>query len=167
MINDLAGLVPARMYGSNLERLTLLNKGLERLSKELQARGVEIVFQMQSFLILEARCTPDMAKAQWFHIERLSPCSYYNKDYITQRLKPLCDVLDAVEQNNVNFHVLDLLPLFCADSLCRFDDRHGVLLFRDEWSHPSIAASYLARPAFLSVVDRAIRASKAQSVQRF
>jgi hypothetical protein len=64
-----------------------------------------------------------------------------------------------VQAANPNFHVLDLLSVFCPEDVCKFYNNRGVFLYRDEYSHPSIEADYLSRPIFLDVVKKALAAN--------
>lgn len=157
MINDLSDLTPEVMNSETLDRLALLKAGLLRLTMELRRREVQVIFQLQNPLVREAGCTPDMAKQQWFNtFDASSRCQYYSKVRSIQRIRPLYEVLVDLQSTNPNFHVLDLLPVLCPGDVCRFYNEQGVFLYRDEWSHPSIEANYLTRPAFLSVVNGAI-----------
>jgi peptidoglycan/LPS O-acetylase OafA/YrhL len=165
MINDLAGLTPATMSTEDEDRLALLRTGLKRLAEELHQKGVQIIFQSTNPFVREAHCTPDMAKRQWFNVGDRTGCTYYTKIYSIKRSRPLLDVLEDVRSTNPNFHILDLFPVLCPEDECRFYDNQGVPLYRDVWTHQSIEANYLARPLFLSVVSRAIKASSAQSLR--
>jgi SGNH domain (fused to AT3 domains) len=83
-----------------------------------------------------------------------------------KRRQPLQDALEALQNANSNFHILDLYPILCADEICKFYNKQGVFLYRDEYSYMSIAAGYLARPILLAAVDRAIKASDDMSQAR-
>jgi SGNH domain (fused to AT3 domains) len=100
-----------------------------------------------------------MANPQWFNIGTTPPCNYYTKTLSLQRREPLQDALKTVQSANHNFWVLDLYPVLCPDDICMFYNSRGVFLYRDEFSHLSIAAGYLARPILLAAVNRAIDAS--------
>ncbi len=159
MINDLSDFTPAAMNAQTEEQLAVLNKGLKRLSYELQQKGVQIVFQSQNPLMREAQCTPDIAKPQWFNIGGNPSCVYYSKSDLIKRIEPLKEVLEDVQSMNSNFHILDLFPVLCSQDVCRYHDSQGVFLYRDEWSHPSVEANLMARPALFSVVNEAISVS--------
>ena len=107
----------------------------------------------------EAQCTPDKAKVQWFSLQDQTSCTYYSKIDSIKRMQSLNEVLQAVQTRNPNFRVLDLLSIFCPEDVCKFYNKQGVFLYRDEWSHPSVEANYLSRPIFLDVVNRALTAS--------
>ena len=81
-----------------------------------------------------------------------------------KRIKPLSDTLENLRKSYPNFHILDLFPVLCPEERCEFFSR-GVPLYRDVWSHPSIEADYLARSAFLSVVNEGVHAANALVTQ--
>jgi hypothetical protein len=153
MINDLYDLTPKRVTPEVRQKLSLLRSSLSRIAKELQTRGIEILFQTQNPLFREANCTPDRAKAQWFKLHAAG-CNYYTKAYSLERIRGLYEALDDLGAENPNFHILDLFPVLCPGDLCQFNTSQGVPLYRDEWSHMSVEASYLARPLFVSVVNQ-------------
>jgi hypothetical protein len=123
---------------------------------------MQIIFQSQNPLMRETQCTPDMAKPQWFSGDRSSRCRYYSKLQSLRRIRPLIEILGDVQNINPSFHVLDLFPVMCPGDVCRYYDEHGIYLYRDQFSHPTVEANYLARPLFLSVVNRAIASAPAQ-----
>jgi peptidoglycan/LPS O-acetylase OafA/YrhL len=159
LINDIAHFAPATPSIENKYSLTQLRTGLERLAKELRQKGIQIIFQSADPFMRESQCTPEMANPQWFNIGTTPSCVYYTKTSSLKRRQPLQDVLEAVESANQNFHVLDLFPILCPDDTCRFYNNQGVFLYRDDNSHLSIGASYLARPLLLAAVNSAIKAS--------
>jgi peptidoglycan/LPS O-acetylase OafA/YrhL len=154
MINDLFELTPVTPSPADL---ALLRTGLQRIAGDLQRKGVQIIFQSQNPFMREAGCTPDMAKRQWFNaVNAVSLCKYYSKSQSIERIRPLSDVLEEIGNTNPNFHVLDLFPVLCPGDVCRLYNEQGVFLYRDQVSHPSIEANYLARPLILSAVNGAI-----------
>jgi peptidoglycan/LPS O-acetylase OafA/YrhL len=165
LIDDIAGFAAAAPSQEN-ENVTRLKTGLERLAKELRQKGIQIIFQSANPFIREAQCTPEMANPQWFNIGATPSCVYYTRTSSLKRRQALQDVLEAVQNANSNFHILDLYPILCADETCKFYNKQEVFLYRDEYSHMSIAASYLARPILLAAVDRAIKASDDMSQAR-
>jgi peptidoglycan/LPS O-acetylase OafA/YrhL len=166
MIDDLDGFAPAKVTSDDEDRLILLSDGLKRLAEDLHTRGVQMIFQSHNPFIRESECTPDNAKVQWFHVRHHVPCNYYSKTYSLKRLQRLNAELESVRNTNPNFHILDLFPVLCSEDVCRFSNKQGVLLYRDEFSHMSVEANYLARPLFRAVVDKASMALKASEHQR-
>jgi peptidoglycan/LPS O-acetylase OafA/YrhL len=139
--------------------LVQLTSGLDRLAKELDKKAVQLIFQSANPFIREARCTPEMANPQWFNIGTTPPCNYYTRAQSLKRREALQGALQAVQAANRNFQVLDLYPILCPDDICMFYNSRQAFLYRDEFSHPSIAADYLARPLLLAAVNKAIEAS--------
>jgi peptidoglycan/LPS O-acetylase OafA/YrhL len=159
LLNDLAGFAPVETNRFTLDAVAQLRNGLDRLVKELGQRGIQVIFQSANPFIREAQCTPEMASPQWFNIGTAPPCIYYTKTESLKRRQPLQDALEALQSDNPNFHILDLFPVLCPDSTCMFYNDQKVFLYRDESSHMSIAANYMARPVLLAAVDRAMRVS--------
>jgi peptidoglycan/LPS O-acetylase OafA/YrhL len=154
MINDV-GITP--------KSIEFLRSGLQRLAEALRQKGVQIIFQSQNPFMREAQCTPDKAKRQWFMGPETN-CIYYTKAYSITRRLPLQEMLEELHNTTTNFHILDLFPVLCAEDVCRFYNKQGVFLYRDEFSHLSIEANYLTRPLFLAVVNAAINASNGNSL---
>jgi SGNH domain (fused to AT3 domains) len=48
--------------------------------------------------------------------------------------------------------VVDVFDIFCPGEECGFFNKEGVLLYRDEWSHPSVDAAILARESLLAAL---------------
>lgn len=104
----------------------------------------------------DAQCTPDMANRQWFNVGEQQLCSYYTRAATVARRKPLDDALQRVRERNSNFHVLDLMSVMCAGLECTMTNENGVILYRDEWSHPSVEANRVGQSPSASflLVDR-------------
>jgi hypothetical protein len=49
------------------------------------------------------------------------------------------DLMDAAIKNEAV--VIDLIDVFCGPQVCGYQSPKGTVLYRDEWSHPSIEAS--------------------------
>jgi peptidoglycan/LPS O-acetylase OafA/YrhL len=158
MINDVAGFAPRTRTPESIARLNLLKNGLSRMAEELSRKGIAIVFQSSNPFMREANCTPGMAKGQWLNLVDNPVCKYYSRDYSIQRRKSLHDMLIDVQHSHGNFHVLDLYPVLCPGSVCRFYDDTGVFLYRDIWSHLSVEANHLSQNLLITVVDRAVSA---------
>jgi peptidoglycan/LPS O-acetylase OafA/YrhL len=156
MVFDVQGMTPPVLDNEAKDRLGLLKTGLERMTGQLRERGIQVVFQTSIPNIREANCAPSMARPQWFHFGRAPPCQLHSKSTTIARRLPLLDVLNTIENENSNFHVLDLLPLLCPGEVCGFFNSKMVPMYRDVWSHPSVEADYLARPYLLAVVRKVL-----------
>ena len=161
MIDDLSEITPDRSpTGDEVEEgPRRLEIGLSRLSGDMQRKGVTVIFQTAIPFMRDAQCTPDMAKRQWFNVGEQQLCSYHTKVETLVKRKPLDDVLRRVRMENPNFYILDLMPVMCAGDVCTMTNDDGVFLYRDEWSHPSVEANWLAQESFLSVVNDAVSTS--------
>jgi peptidoglycan/LPS O-acetylase OafA/YrhL len=153
MVDELTDLSPENPNTESRELLLLLKKGLTRIAREMESKGVGVIFQNELSFIIEARCDADMAKKQWFGNAR---CKYYSRDYTIARRRLLENSLNDLERGNANFHTLDLLPVFCPDLECKYYTQNGTPLYRDIYSHPSVEANMLSRPIFKDVVQKTI-----------
>lgn len=160
MANDVALLSPASPSIETDRMLEQFEAGLSRFTAELEKRGIGVVFQAGNPFTREARCGPDSARRQWFHLAGYTPCTFYSKEYSLQRRSRLQAVLEEVRSTHGNFHILDLFPVMCPGAECRLTDDAGVILYRDGWSHPSIEANYRNRDAFVATIESAIDGRK-------
>jgi peptidoglycan/LPS O-acetylase OafA/YrhL len=161
LLNDLAGFAPAESNKFFQDAVVSFKTGLDRLVKELGQKGIQVIFQSANPFMRETQCTPEMASPQWFNIGAAPPCTYYTKTESLKRRQALQDALEALQRANSNFHILDLFPVLCPDDTCKFYNDQKVFLYRDEYSHMSIAANYLARPILLEAVNKAIKSEAA------
>jgi hypothetical protein len=153
VISDVSSFTPLRR-GPDEEGLRLLASGITRLAKELGGKGVTVIFQTAIPYMSDAKCSPDMAQKQWFHISEPPICTYFSREETIERRKPLATVLSTLERTHPNFHVLDLLPVLCPGTACRMRDERGVFLYRDMASHLSMEANHLAQPILAELVER-------------
>ena len=160
LIADLQGMTPAVMSASDRESLSVLKSGLTRLANDLGKSGIQFIVQNGFPFIRDAGCTPDMAVPQWFNFGQPGICTYYSKAQSLERRQPLTQVLSDIAATHANFHTFDLFPVLCPGEVCRFYNEDRIILYRDVWSHASVEANYLARPAFLSVAREAISAAR-------
>jgi hypothetical protein len=155
MINDGAGFSPKN--NAEPEKIMLnINKGLKRISDEMLKKGISVIYQSGNPFMRESNCTPDTAVHQWWNFFNNQPCVYYTKNETIARRKPFHDFLLGLQEKQKNFFVLDILDIFCPENVCKFYNKEGIFLYRDEWSHPSVEASTLAQPLLLKTVDRVI-----------
>lgn len=131
---DIQQMLPERLTDDDKSRLRLLKDGLWRLSRDLKARGISIVFQALMPFIREARCSPDMAMTQWFHFGQAPNCRLYSREYSLTRRQPIMGLLAELTLENWNFHILDLFPTFCPGETCGLFDGNKVPLYREIFS---------------------------------
>jgi peptidoglycan/LPS O-acetylase OafA/YrhL len=160
LVSDVAGFSPPMDQVGREHASDLLSAGLSRLTEEMAAKGIGVIFQSGNPFIREAGCDPDMAKPQWFNLADRPICKYYTKQRSLERRRDFEIQLDKLQQKHSNLYILDLFNVFCPDDVCQYYDNRGKFLYRDIWSHPSVEANYAARPIFLALVEKAIRASQ-------
>jgi hypothetical protein len=59
----------------------------------------------------------------------------------------LDDVLMTL-QDQGKIKMIDVFDVFCPDDKCTYTIPSGVVLYRDEYSHPSVEAARLVAPIF-------------------
>ncbi|TGL90218.1 acyltransferase [Leptospira congkakensis] len=140
-----------------LDSETRLQPFGEELSKFLiqcKEKNLKVIFQHSLPAIRESNCNPDLAIKQWWHQFQDPPCLYFSKEETLNRRKPLHEKLLSLKEEHSNFYILDLMDLFCPENECRFINQDGKFLYRDEFSHPSIEASILARTSLWQVIQK-------------
>jgi hypothetical protein len=87
--------------------------------------------------VRDANCTPEAAISQWF-----SPgggiCTLYSREETLARRAPMTAMFDRLEADDL-LTPIDLFDVFCPGPVCGYE-AHGVVLYRDEFSHPSVEA---------------------------
>ena len=144
MANDMSAFSPAIRSDDDEKRLALLERGLKRYSQELSARGISIAFLHGLPFAREAKCQPSTASLQWFN--RLSKTCEIPGRRETLRRRQRLDVMLSRLQKNGDIRIIDVLPIFCQSEVCSYNAANGQLLYRDEFSHPSVEAARLASP---------------------
>ena len=160
MANDLAERSPQFPSAESSSAIDLIGTGLTKIAKDLEKKGVDIIFQAAIPFLRESNCSPDMTVRQWFNPVAAPVCTYFSKIASRLRRQKLQDVLLQVEAKQHNFRVLDLFDMFCPGQTCTYTNDDGVFLYRDSHSHPSIEANRLAAPLLVTVVRNVIAAEK-------
>lgn len=155
MLSDLSQLTLPEHNDLGRSEVARFESSLKEFVATLGARGIKVIFQAPTPLMREANCTLQTAQPNWFRFGRETRCVYYTKAQTLARRRLVDEALEAVRVETGNLYILDLLPVLCADDMCRLYDRDGVLLYRD-LAHLSIEANLRARPAFLEVANRAL-----------
>jgi hypothetical protein len=145
MINDMAGFSPAIIPQENKsDSLSLLTKGLEQFSNELAKRNINLAVLHGNPFAREAKCQPSMAIKQWFKPFD-DVCNFISKRESLLRREPLDKTLKQLESERM-IKVIDLMDIFCPRLICDYMSADNKMLYRDEWSHPSIEAARLSAP---------------------
>jgi peptidoglycan/LPS O-acetylase OafA/YrhL len=126
------------------DALTKYTDGVRRLTADLGARGIRLAVLGPMPLVREANCTPDTAVSQWF-ARQGGPCHYYSRTATLDRLAPLQQAQRELAQDS-GVILVDLFDFFCPDAVCNYGSRDTIVLYRDEWSHPSLEAARAVAP---------------------
>ena len=118
--------------------------GVSHLSADLNARGIGLAILGPMPLAREANCTPDTAVSQWFAPQG-GPCHYYSRQATLERLAPLQQAQRELAQDS-GIILVDLFDFFCPGQICTYGSRDTIVLYRDEWSHPSLEAARAVAP---------------------
>ncbi len=156
MINEGASFSPKNVNDASTQ-LSGLRKGLSRISEELLKRGIFVIYQNGNPFMRESNCTPDTAMPQWWHFINEPACTYYTRTESLARRRAYDSLLLDLQRKYSNFFVLDLFDVYCPGDVCKYYNKEGIFLYRDEASHPSVEANILAQPFLLEIVDNAIR----------
>ncbi|MBE9138070.1 acyltransferase [Nodosilinea sp. LEGE 07088] len=150
LINDLAWLSPENITKESEENLKKLALGLGSLSDELSAKGIRLAVLHGNPFAREAYCKPSAAVKQWFQPFD-NTCEFPNRAQSLARRAGLDTVLKAFAQKENN-RVVDLFDLFCPGDRCTYTAPTGEILYRDEYSHPSIEAVRLSAPIIRQIL---------------
>jgi peptidoglycan/LPS O-acetylase OafA/YrhL len=153
MIFSITDLTPAKPDTKSQARLRSFGQELAKLAGEMQARGVNIVFQSGTPYthMRDANCTPDMARKQWFNVRGSPLCKYLSKTETLRRRIPLANLLADIKRSHPNFYILDLMPVLCPGEVCRMQSG-DTFLYRDFRAHLTVEASRQARPLLTEIV---------------
>lgn len=147
LINDMAGFSPKTKTSENTKGLQLLESGIARFSNELKARGIRLAILNGNPFAREANCNPESAVSQWYSPFGSKKCEIPDRKTTLDRRKNLDEVLRRVSTTS-EVKVVDLLAVFCPFEKCTYYAKDGSILYRDEWSHPSVEAAKLSGDAF-------------------
>ena len=156
IVNDGVDFSPKILDEESKQMINNLENGLVRISEEMSKRGINVLYQSSNPFIRESNCTPDSAMHQWWNYLSEPPCTYYTREESLERRRIYHDTLLSIQAKFKNFAVLDLFDVFCPSGLCKFYNREGVFLYRDEWTHPSVEAAILSQPLLLETVEKLI-----------
>jgi peptidoglycan/LPS O-acetylase OafA/YrhL len=145
LVNDMAEFSPEKAPAASAYHLALLKAGLEKLHAEHGARGVRIAVLHGIAFARDAGCAPAAAASQWF-APMGGPCRFFSREETLQRRKALDDVLRGLRDAG-KIIVVDLMDVFCPGKRCDYTGPGGIVLYRDEWSHPSVEAARLSAGA--------------------
>jgi peptidoglycan/LPS O-acetylase OafA/YrhL len=147
LVNDMAGFSPKKQTNEHSKKLMLLELGLTRFSNELKAEGITLAILNGNPFAREAGCTPESAVSQWYSPFGSEKCEIPDRKTTLYRRKNLDEVLRRVSTTS-GVKVVDLLGVFCPFEECTYYAKDGTILYRDEYSHPSVEAAKLSSDVF-------------------
>jgi len=143
LINDMAEFSPSHQSNESKKTLAKINIGLQRLTNALSQNGIHVAVLHGNPFAREANCKPLNAAKQWFNGFNYKKCSLPNRKASLLRRKPLDNTLSQLEKKGY-IKVIDLFDIFCPYSQCTYNAANGNILYRDEYSHPSVEAARLS-----------------------
>ncbi|WP_081972563.1 acyltransferase family protein [Leptolyngbya sp. KIOST-1] len=150
LINDLAWLSPKDRTAESEIALDQFSTGLNSFSDSLAARGLKLAVLHGNPFAREAYCKPSAAVKQWFQPFKDS-CKLPNRRESLARRIELDKTLKVLEQEG-KIRVVDLFDVFCPGDRCTYSASNGELLYRDEYSHPSVEAARLSAPIIRQIL---------------
>ena len=150
LVNDMAVFSPNHITDENNETLKQLESGLEALSDKLSTKGIRLAILHGNPFAREANCQPVMAAKQWFKTFNTS-CQLPSRSESLLRRKKLNQVLVSLEQKG-KLRIVDLFDIFCPEEQCTYNAKNGQILYRDEYSHPSVEGVRLSSPIIRKVL---------------
>jgi hypothetical protein len=150
LINDMAEFSPKYKTSEINMRFKLLKSGLAALSDKLSARGIRLAMLHSNPFAREANCQPVIASKQWFHLFG-GPCQLPNRHDSLQRRNNLNTILVSLETEG-KLRIVDLFDIFCPEEQCTYNAKNDLVLYRDEFSHPSVESVRLSSPIIRKVL---------------
>ncbi|WP_348252742.1 acyltransferase family protein [Trichocoleus desertorum] len=150
LINDMAEFSPKHRTSETDERLKQLENGLEALSVKLSTRGIRLAVLHGIPFAREAKCDPVVAAEQWFSPFG-TPCKLPRKSESLRRRDNLNKVLTSLQLRG-KLRIVDVFDVFCPEEQCTYNAKNGQLLYRDEFSHPSVEGARLSAPIIRKVL---------------
>lgn len=149
LINDMAEFSPKTKSSESTMSLHQLERGLDKLSGGLSEKGIRLAILHGNPFAREANCRPESA-AQWF-TPFGGPCKLPNRSQSLLRREDLNRILTSMEAQG-KIRIVDLFDVFCPEERCTYTARNGQLLYRDEFSHPSVEGVRLSSPLIRKVL---------------
>jgi peptidoglycan/LPS O-acetylase OafA/YrhL len=144
LVNDMAGFSPLKRTSENDIYFQEFRDDLVSFSESLSSRELNLAVLHGNPFAREANCKPNAAMRQWFHPFG-SPCKMPGRTASLQRRKALDEFLHSLEKEG-KITIVDLFDIFCPGRICSYNAVNGDLLYRDEYSHPSVEAARLSAP---------------------
>jgi peptidoglycan/LPS O-acetylase OafA/YrhL len=149
MINDMASFSPKNQTAKSAVRLSQLDKGLRAFASELKKRDIGLAILHGLPLAREANCDPASAIPQWYQPFGQKNCNMPSKRETLARRKNLSEMLNKLSDQVTT---VDLIDIFCPTQRCTYLSGDGKVLYRDEFSHPSVEAVKLSQSRLLEII---------------
>lgn len=130
-----------------------LDAGLGELATELENKQVSLVLTGALPQMLQVNCTPELARNDWWSFIGQPPCSYLKKAKMIEQVAAYNRLLTIQANESNHVHILDLFEVYCPDEVCEFYSNEGVLLYRDEFGHPSDEAAVNAQRMLVGFME--------------
>jgi peptidoglycan/LPS O-acetylase OafA/YrhL len=150
MISDMARFSPKDRTSKTNESLKQLKSGLDAISGKLSERGIRLAVLHGNPFAREASCQPVIAVKQWFHLFG-GPCQLPSRSESLLRRDNLNKVLVSLEAEG-KLRIVDIFDVFCPEEQCTYNAKNGQVLYRDEFSHPSVEGVRLSSPIIRKVL---------------
>ena len=147
-INDLNGFSTKDIKsGKPLKSLEDLKIGIKKFSDELKKSGIHLVFMHGLPFAREANCKPEDLYPQWFQVlnQEIINCKMPNREESLSRRRALDTTLKNLNEEGY-VEIIDLFDLFCPNNECNYFGEGGIILYRDQYSHPSVEAARMSAP---------------------
>ena len=123
-------------------RLEELRKSISTFSRELQSRGIKLVYLRPIPNMTKANCSPRQATKEWFRPKK-NNCKYTTKEATLNEQFALNQMFDKLALSQ-QISTIDIFEIFCDKDVCTHTAGNGTYLYRDEYGHPSNAAAKAA-----------------------
>ena len=129
-----------------------LRASASTFAKELDSRGIRLVYLRSIPNMTKANCSPRQATQEWFRPKE-NNCNYTTRE-VALRDKSLLDkTFDKLVLSH-DISTIDIFDIFCHEDICTHTTKNGVYLYRDEYGHPSNAAARASSSKILEVLRR-------------
>jgi peptidoglycan/LPS O-acetylase OafA/YrhL len=150
LISDMSDFSPKHTTSETNEKLQQLKSGLDTLSSRLLAKGIRLAVLHGNSFARDASCQPVIASKQWFHLFG-GPCKLPDRSESLVRRNNLNRVLISLEAER-KLQIIDIFDIFCPGEKCTYNAKNSQLLYRDEFSHPSVESVRLSSPIIRKVL---------------
>lgn len=139
--------------GYPMQSLKELENGLRRFSERMSARGIGVNILGPLPYLRDSQCDPTLASPQWYAPSG-GPCIYFSSEDTRRAQSDLRAMLGRLEEESL-VKVVEMESIFCPGEICSFFGNEGIILYRDQFSHPSVEAAL----ASADHISRTLRAS--------